>query len=93
MKIVIADDHAIVRSGFSMILNFQDDIEVIGAAADGREAYIMVAKFRPDILIMDLSMPPGESGLVATGKIKEDYPDTKILILTMHDDDEYLFMY
>ncbi|MEK8208441.1 response regulator transcription factor [Paenibacillus sp. FSL L8-0696] len=91
MKIVIADDHAIVRSGFSMILNFQDDIEVIGAAADGREAYIMVAKFRPDILIMDLSMPPGESGLVATGKIKEDYPDTKILILTMHDDDEYLF--
>jgi two-component system, NarL family, response regulator NreC len=91
MKIVIADDHAIVRSGFSMILNFQNDIEVIGAAADGREAYTMVAKFRPDILIMDLSMPPGESGLTATGKIKEDYPDTKILILTMHDDDEYLF--
>ncbi|SET05382.1 response regulator transcription factor [Paenibacillus sp. NFR01] len=91
MKIVIADDHAIVRSGFSMILNFQDDIEVIGAAADGREAYMLVAKHRPDILIMDLSMPPGESGLVATGKIKEDYPDTKILILTMHDDDEYLF--
>ncbi|UQZ36695.1 DNA-binding response regulator [Paenibacillus sp. PK3_47] len=91
MKIVIADDHAIVRSGFSMILNFQDDIEVIGAAADGIEAYALVAKFRPDILIMDLSMPPGESGLIATGKIKEDYPDTKILILTMHDDEEYLF--
>jgi two-component system response regulator NreC len=51
----------------------------------------MVAKHRPDILIMDLSMPPGESGLIATGKIKEDYPDTKILILTMHDDEEYLF--
>ncbi|MBT2289334.1 response regulator transcription factor [Paenibacillus albidus] len=91
MKVVIADDHAIVRSGFSMILNFQDDIEVIGAAADGIEAYAMVAKHRPDILIMDLSMPPGESGLIATGKIKEDYPDTKILILTMHDDEEYLF--
>ncbi|GGG03383.1 oxygen regulatory protein NreC [Paenibacillus albidus] len=91
MKVVIADDHAIVRSGFSMILNFQDDIEVIGAAADGIEAYAMVAKHRPDILIMDLSMPPGESGLIATGKIKEDYPNTKILILTMHDDEEYLF--
>ncbi|MHA7966626.1 DNA-binding response regulator [Paenibacillus oryzae] len=91
MRIVIADDHAIVRSGFAMILNFQEDIEVIGGAADGLEAYAMVAKHRPDILIMDLSMPPGESGLIATGKIKEDYPDTKILILTMHDDEEYLF--
>lgn len=91
MKIVIADDHAIVRSGFSMILNFQPDMEVIGTAADGIEAYAAVAKKKPDILIMDLSMPPGESGLIATGKIKEDYPDTKILILTMHDDEEYLF--
>ncbi len=91
MKIVIADDHAIVRSGFSMILNFQPDMEVIATAADGIEAYAAVARTQPDILIMDLSMPPGESGLIATGKIKEDYPDTKILILTMHDDEEYLF--
>ncbi len=91
MKIVIADDHAIVRSGFAMILNFQPDMEVVGTAADGIEAYTMVAKHQPDILLMDLSMPPGESGLIATGKIKEDYPDTRILILTMHDDEEYLF--
>ncbi|MFD1175924.1 response regulator [Paenibacillus puldeungensis] len=91
MKIVIADDHAVVRSGFSMILNFQEDMEVIGTAADGLEAYTVTAKCRPDILIMDLSMPPGESGLIATGKIKEDFPDTKILILTMHDDEDYLF--
>ncbi|MFD1887735.1 response regulator transcription factor [Paenibacillus wenxiniae] len=91
MKIVIADDHAIVRSGFAMILNFQPDMEVVGTAADGIEAYTMVAKHQPDLLLMDLSMPPGESGLIATGKIKEDYPDTRILILTMHDDEEYLF--
>lgn len=91
MNIVIADDHAIVRSGFSMILNFQPDMEVIATAADGIEAYAAVAKHQPDLLVMDLSMPPGESGLIATGKIKEDYPDTKILILTMHDDEEYLF--
>ncbi|MEK3785957.1 MULTISPECIES: response regulator [Paenibacillus] len=91
MRIVIADDHAIVRSGFSMILNFQEDMEVIGTAADGLEAYQITAKFKPDILIMDLSMPPGESGLIATGKIKEDFPETKILILTMHDDEDYLF--
>lgn len=91
MKIVIADDHAIVRSGFAMILNFQPDMEVVGTAADGIEAYTMVAKHQPDLLLMDLSMPPGESGLIATGKIKDDYPDTRILILTMHDDEEYLF--
>lgn len=73
------------------ILNYQEDMEVIATAADGLEAYELVAKHRPDVLLMDLSMPPGESGLIATGKIKEDFPETKIVILTMHDDDEYLF--
>lgn len=91
MKIVVADDHAVVRSGFSMILNFQPDMEVIGTAADGLEAYAVVAECRPDVLIMDISMPPGEGGLEAAKKIKEDFPDTKILILTMNDDEEYLF--
>lgn len=91
MKIVIADDHAVVRSGFAMILNFQDDMEVVATAADGIEAYKMVAKHNPDILLMDLSMPPGESGLIATAKINEDFPNTKIIILTMYDDEEYLF--
>ncbi|MGN7385746.1 response regulator [Sporosarcina sp. SAFN-015] len=91
MKIIIADDHAVVRSGFMHILNYQDDMEVVATAADGLEAYELVAKHRPDILLMDLSMPPGESGLIATGKIKEDFPETKVVILTMHDDEEYLF--
>lgn len=91
MKIVIADDHAVVRSGFSMILNYQEDMEVVATAADGMEAYTMVAKHQPDVLLMDLSMPPGESGLIATGKISSDFPGTKILILTMYDDDDYLF--
>src|SRR5699024_3507946 len=54
------------------------------------EALEKVQQHRPDVLLLDLSMPPGESGLVATGKIKEQYPETKILILTMYDDDEYL---
>ncbi|MCM3636316.1 response regulator transcription factor [Sporosarcina luteola] len=91
MKIIIADDHAVVRSGFMHILNFQDDMEVVATAADGLEAYEQVAKHRPDIVLMDLSMPPGESGLIATGKIKEDFPETKVVILTMYDDEEYLF--
>ncbi|MDX8045843.1 response regulator transcription factor [Gracilibacillus sp. S3-1-1] len=91
MRIVIADDHAVVRSGFSMIINYQEDMEVVSTAADGMEAYQEVAKHHPDIILLDLSMPPGESGLIATGKIHDDFPETKILILTMHDDDEYLF--
>ncbi|MBA9085606.1 two-component system response regulator NreC [Fontibacillus solani] len=91
MKIVIADDHAVVRSGFSMILNYQPDMEVVGTAADGIEAYQMVAKHNPDVILMDLSMPPGESGLISTGKISSDFPDTKVLILTMYDDEEYMF--
>lgn len=91
LKIVIADDHAVVRTGFSMILNFQEDMEVVGTAADGVETYQMVMKYEPDVLIMDLSMPPGESGLIATSKILDSFPKTKILILTMYDDEEYLF--
>lgn len=74
-----------------MILNYQEDMEVVATAADGIEAYQMVAKHSPDVLIMDLSMPPGESGLIATGKISDDFKQTKILILTMYDDEEYLF--
>ena len=74
-----------------MILNYQEDMEVVGTAADGMEAYQKVMKYKPDVLIMDLSMPPGESGLIATSKITESFPDTKILILTMYDDEEYLF--
>lgn len=91
VKIVIADDHAVVRTGFSMILNYQEDMEVVATAADGVEAYQKFLEYKPDVLILDLSMPPGESGLVATSKISESFPETKILILTMYDDEEYLF--
>lgn len=91
MKIIIADDHAVVRTGFMHILNFQDDMEVVATAADGLEAYELVAKHRPDIILLDLSMPPGQSGLIATGKVHEDFPETKIVILTMYDDEEYMF--
>lgn len=91
MKIIIADDHAVVRTGFMHILNYQVDMEVVATAADGLEAYELVAKHRPDIILLDLSMPPGQSGLIATGKIHEDFPDTKIVVLTMYDDEEYMF--
>jgi len=91
IKIVIADDHAVVRSGFTHLLNYQADMEVVATAADGLEAYRLVMKHKPTILLLDLSMPPGESGLIATRKIHHDMPETKIIILTMYDEEEYLF--
>ncbi|WP_434121989.1 response regulator [Salinicoccus roseus] len=90
MKIVIADDHAVVRTGFSMLINYQPDMEVVGTAADGRQAFEKVKELGPDVLLMDLSMPPGESGLFAASRIHDAFPDIMILILTMYDDEEYI---
>lgn len=91
IQIIIADDHAIVRSGLEMMVNMQDDMEVVETASDGHEAYQKSIQLRPDIVIMDLNMSPGENGLTATRKIKEAMPEIKVLILTMHDDREYIF--
>lgn len=91
IRIVIADDHEIVRSGFAMILETQPDMIVIGDAADGSEAYNLVARLKPDILLLDISMPPGESGLMACEKIARDFPTTRTVILTMFEETDYLF--
>lgn len=91
IRIIIADDHAIVRSGLEMLVNMQEGMEVIDTACDGEEAYQKAIKLRPDIVVMDLNMPPGENGLVSTRRLKETAPDIKILVLTMHDDKEYIF--
>ena len=91
IDIVIADDHEVVRSGFAMILNSQEDMRVVGNAADGREAYALVSRLRPDILLLDISMPPGESGLIACEKITRDFPETRIIVLTMFEETDYLF--
>jgi two-component system, NarL family, response regulator NreC len=91
IQVVIADDHAIVRSGLSMLINAQEDIEVVGMATDGGEAVDLALKLRPHIILMDLSMPPGENGLSATMRLRELAPEIGVLVLTMHDDEEYLF--
>lgn len=90
MRILIADDHALVCKGFEMLLNYQQDMEVVGIAYNGQDAYELVGKLRPDIVLMDISMPPGESGTVTAGRICADFPETKVIMLTMHDDKEYL---
>lgn len=91
IRILIADDHAIVRSGLAMLINAQEDMEVVAFAADGKEAFEQAMLHSPDVILMDLSMPPGENGLSATTRIKEAAPQIHILVLTMHDDEEYLF--
>ena len=90
IRIVLADDHTIVRNALKMLLNHQPDIEVVGTAANSQEAYDTVAQLKPDIVMLDISMPPGESGVITAGKIHADFPDVKIIMLTMHADKEYL---
>ncbi|MFD2117699.1 response regulator [Paenibacillus yanchengensis] len=91
IKLMICDDHAVVRSGLSMLLHGRNGIEVIGEASEGDEAIVLAQQIHPDVVLMDLSMPHGKDGMTATSELKKLMPDVAILILTMHDDDEYLF--
>ena len=90
VRILIADDHGIVRSGLRMLLEQQEDIEVIAEAADGAEARDTAIRERPDLAILDVKMPK-LTGLQATREIREQAPDVAVLILSMYDDERYLF--
>jgi len=89
IKVLIADDHALVREGIIALLKLCDDIEVIGEASDGIEAVMKTEKLKPDVVIMDINMPK-LGGLEATLEIKRKTPDVKILVLTQYDDREYI---
>ncbi|MFD1671890.1 response regulator [Agrilactobacillus yilanensis] len=89
-NVLIADDHAIVRNGLSFLINQQPDFTVVDQAADGNQTYMKVEQNAIDILVMDLSMPPGESGLITTKRIHEHFPKVKIIILSMHEEEEYI---
>lgn len=90
IRVLIADDHAIVRAGVRMLLEAQDDVEVVGEAADGREALRLARQLRPDVVLMDIAMPE-MTGLEATREVLRGTPGTRVLILTMHGTDEYFF--
>lgn len=88
-RIVLAEDHETVREGLKLIINAQPDMEVVGEAGNGLEAYEQVRLILPDIIVMDVSMPQ-LNGLKATLRIKESFPQVKILTLTRHTDSNYL---
>ena len=90
MKILIADDHGIVRSGVRLLLDRQPDMEVVAEAEDGVDALEKAVQHKPDVAVLDVSMPR-MTGLQATHEIKQQSPATQVLILSMHDDERYLF--
>lgn len=90
IEIVIADDHELMTAGLAMLINDQSNMKVVGTAPDAESAYAMVGKLRPNIILLDISMPPGENGVVTAGRIHADFPDTRVIMLTMYSDRDYL---
>lgn len=90
IRIVLADDHTVVREGTRMLLEREPDLTVVGEAANGDEAIDQVGRLRPDVAILDIAMP-GRNGIQATREIKRRWPQTNILVLTAYDDEEYVY--
>ncbi len=90
IRILVADDHTMVRDGLNMMLSRQDDFEVVGEASNGREATELAARLNPDVILMDLRMPV-MSGVEAMRSIGVQNPDARFIVLTTFDTDEYIF--
>ena len=89
IKILIADDHALLRQGIKRVLNFEDGFEVIGEAEDGQEAVARTLMLQPDVLLLDINMP-GLSGLEVVKQLKQADCETRVIALTIHDSDNYI---
>ncbi|HYD52653.1 MAG TPA: response regulator transcription factor [Gemmatimonadaceae bacterium] len=89
INVILADDHAVVRSGVRQFLASARDIRVIAEASDGQEAVALTSRLHPDVLVMDVSMG-GMDGITAAAQVHEQTPDTRVLMLTMHAEEEYL---
>ena len=89
IRVLVADDHGVVREGIRHVLEGEAGFEVIGEAANGADAMALAESLRPDVVVLDISMP-GESGLVLAAKLRERVPETRVLILSMHDHPEYV---
>lgn len=89
IKVVLADDHSVVRKGIKMLISSDESIEILGEAASGVEAWEMVKSMSPDIIITDISMP-GMTGIELAEKLKSEESGTKVLVLSTHNDEEYI---
>src|SRR3990167_192894 len=89
IRVLLADDHTIVRQGLRALLDSQEDIEVVGEAEDGRQAFEKTKELIPDIVVIDITMP-NLNGIEATRQIKKLSPEIKVLVLTVHDNEEYI---
>ena len=89
IRVILADDHAVVRAGLKAVLGAAKDIQVVGEATNGRDAVAMAERFAPHVVVMDLSMPEMD-GVEATKALAASRPDVRVLVLTMHSEDEYL---
>lgn len=89
IRVLIADDHALLREGLRKILELEGDIKVIGESGDGLDVVEKAEELRPDVILMDINMPNG-GGLAATRTIHERFPEIDVIVLTIHDDDEYI---
>jgi two-component system response regulator NreC len=90
IRLLLVDDHAVVRSGLRMLLESETDVEIIGEAGTAREALEAVQSLRPDVVLMDIGLPD-LSGIEAARQIKQVLPDTAVVALTIHEDEEYFF--
>lgn len=90
IRVLLSEDHTIVRKGLRALLLPEEDIDIVGEAADGIEAVALTQELRPDIVLMDISMP-NQNGLEATRQIKQLLPQVKVIILSAYSDDEYLY--
>jgi two-component system response regulator NreC len=89
IRVLVVDDHSVVRSGLRHVLEAEDDIEVVGEAGDMREAVFEARSQKPDVVLMDIVMP-GPSGIEATPAVLKEAPDAKVLVLSMQDDPQYV---
>jgi DNA-binding NarL/FixJ family response regulator len=89
IRILLADDHAVVRQGFKMILGAEPDMEIVGEAANGREAVALAEEVRPDVVVMDVAMPE-LNGIEATRRLAASVPHARVLALSMHKDSVYV---
>lgn len=89
IRILLADDHAVLRAGLKALLNSEPDLTVVGEASNGREALAQIAVLRPDVVVLDLMMPEVK-GLDIIEDCTQQYPDTRVLVLTMHADTQYI---